>query len=106
MKKSVEKAANFISSLEIWVVSIVVLLSMVKTELLPWAVLVAILFWPVRWIANGRPSLRTPADFADSTADFADPRNAMGHRPARENDSPSLSTGFRDFVFLCSCQLG
>lgn len=39
------------------------LLSMLKTALLPWAVLIALLFWPVRWIANGRPSRRTPVDF-------------------------------------------
>lgn len=62
MRKSIEKAANFISSLEIWVVSAVVALSIIKTELLPWTVLVALLFWPIRWIAYGRPSQRTPLD--------------------------------------------
>ncbi len=63
MKTSLQNIAKSITSIEIWVVGIVVLLSMVKTSLLPWAVLVALLFWPFRWIANGRPSKRTLVDF-------------------------------------------
>jgi len=63
MKTSLQNAAKFIVSLEIWIVGAAVLLSIIKTSLLPWAVLVALLFWPVRWIAQGRPSKRTPVDF-------------------------------------------
>ncbi len=65
MKTSIMQAAKVLSSLEIWVVSTVVLLSMLRTDLLPWAMLIAAFFWPIRWIANGRPSLRTPADLSN-----------------------------------------
>ena len=63
MKTSLQDAAKLLSSLEIWIVTGAVALSMVMTSLLPWAVLLALLFWPVRWIAYGRPSKRTPVDF-------------------------------------------
>jgi len=63
MKTSTQDAAKLLSSLEIWIVSAAVALSMAVTSLLPWAVLVALLFWPVRWIADGCPSKRTPVDF-------------------------------------------
>ena len=62
MKNFFQKTANTLTFLEIGVVSAAVLLSMIKTSLLPWAMLVALLFWPIRWIAAGRPSQRTPID--------------------------------------------
>ncbi len=36
---------------------------MFAARLLPWAIGLAALFWPLRWAATGRMSLRTPADW-------------------------------------------
>ena len=63
MDSKLRRAANFIAPTELWGVAAAVGLSMVKTSLLPWAVLLALLYWPVRWVAEGRPSRRTPADW-------------------------------------------
>jgi putative inorganic carbon (HCO3(-)) transporter len=55
--------ACFIAELEIWVVGLAVLASMALTPLLPVALVIALMFWPVRWLAYGRPSIRTSADW-------------------------------------------
>jgi putative inorganic carbon (HCO3(-)) transporter len=52
-----------ILSLELWVVALAVAGSMVKTSFLPAAVIIALIFWPLRWLATGRISLRTPLDW-------------------------------------------
>ena len=57
MKTTLQEAAKILSSLEIWFVTGVVAMSMAMPSLLPWAVLVVLLFWPVRWIAHGRPPM-------------------------------------------------
>jgi putative inorganic carbon (HCO3(-)) transporter len=62
MKISFQNATKLILSLEIWVVSAAVFLSILKTSLLPWPVLAAVIFWPLRWQAYGYPSKRTPID--------------------------------------------
>jgi len=62
MKTTLKNTAKVITSLEIWIVGTLVFLSIVKVSLLPWAVLVALLFWPARWIANGHIGKRTPID--------------------------------------------
>jgi putative inorganic carbon (HCO3(-)) transporter len=62
MKASLRDSAKLLPSLEIWVVTGAVALSMVKPTLLPWAVLLALLFWPIRWMTHGKLSRRTPAD--------------------------------------------
>jgi putative inorganic carbon (HCO3(-)) transporter len=62
MKPSLQIAGKFITSLEIWIVSAAVALSIFRTSLLPLAVLVALCFWPLRWFTNGRPTKRTPVD--------------------------------------------
>ena len=62
MSTSLQNTAKRVTSLEIWIVGAAVLASMVMPSLLPWAVVAAMLFWPVRWIANGRLSKRTPVD--------------------------------------------
>lgn len=53
-----------IASAELWVVGGMVLASIIDPRLLPAAVLTAAFFWPLRRLANGRWSLRTPADLA------------------------------------------
>jgi putative inorganic carbon (HCO3(-)) transporter len=63
VKISIQNTAKFITLFEIWIVAAAIGLSMLKPSFLPWAVLVALLFWPVRWIAHGRPGKRTPVDF-------------------------------------------
>ena len=62
MKTSFQYAAKVILSLEVWIVSAAVLLSILKTSLLPCAVFVAVLFWPLRWKVYGHLSKRTPVD--------------------------------------------
>lgn len=55
--------ARALAQIEIYVVGLAVFGSMVLTDLLPWAVLTLILFWGLRWLAWGHPSVRTPVDF-------------------------------------------
>ncbi len=59
-----KKYALFLTSVEIWLVAIVIGASLVMTRLLPIAVGVSAFFWLVRWVAHGRLSRRTPADWA------------------------------------------
>ena len=63
MDPKLRRTAVLIASSELWIVAAATGLSMIKTTLLPWAVLVALLYWPVRWAAEGRPSRRTPVDW-------------------------------------------
>jgi putative inorganic carbon (HCO3(-)) transporter len=53
-----------LADLEIWVVGGAVGASVISTRLLPISVAIIILFWSVRWIAIGYPTLRTPVDLA------------------------------------------
>ena len=53
-----------LADLEIWLVAAAVALSTLSPGLLPYAVILALLFWPVRWIATGMPSRRTPVDIS------------------------------------------
>ncbi len=39
-------------------------MSLVWVRLLPVTLGIIVLYWPIRWLANGYPSLRTPADIA------------------------------------------
>jgi len=54
---------RFLSELEIWIVGLAVLASMALTSLLPVVLVIALVFWLVRWIAYGRPSIRTSTDW-------------------------------------------
>jgi putative inorganic carbon (HCO3(-)) transporter len=47
---------------EIWVAGIAVAASMVSFPLLPWAIVIMLVFWLARWIACGKLSQRTPTD--------------------------------------------
>lgn len=49
-------------SIEVWVAVAAVFVSLVWLRLLPVALGVMVLYWPLRWLVNGYPSLRTPAD--------------------------------------------
>jgi putative inorganic carbon (HCO3(-)) transporter len=51
-----------LADLEIWLVAAAVAFSVLRPGLLPYAVILALLFWPVRWIAYGELSRRTPVD--------------------------------------------
>ncbi len=105
MKNFIKQAASWLASLEIWLVGIVVLLSMVKTDLLPWAVLIAILFWPIRWIASGRPSQRTPADFGVALLILMIPVTLWA-TALPENTTPQVyRLALGNLVFLCHHQL-
>lgn len=60
--ESLRHIAQKLIPYEVFVAGIVVLASMVKVAWLPWAALMMALFWGIRWLAWGKPSLRTPAD--------------------------------------------
>jgi len=51
-------------SAELWVVGGMVIASIIYPRLLPAAVITAAFFWPLRWLATGRWSVRTPGDLA------------------------------------------
>ena len=55
-------AARTVTSLEIWVITLLVFASLFSIRVLPWAVFLAGGFWLVRWVAYGHLSVRTPAD--------------------------------------------
>ncbi|MBN1146284.1 MAG: O-antigen ligase family protein [Anaerolineales bacterium] len=59
----VQRLAKFLAQYEIWPVALGIVASMVWPCFLPAAVITAAFFWVVRWIAYGRPSVRTPADW-------------------------------------------
>jgi len=56
--------ARGLAAFEIWLVGLAVVASFVIDRALPVAVALAGLFWLIRWLAYGRPSQRTPADWA------------------------------------------
>jgi putative inorganic carbon (HCO3(-)) transporter len=59
-----QRAATLLTNLEIWLVGGAVAASVIVSRLLPIAVGVAALYWPIRWVGTGRLSRRTPADWA------------------------------------------
>jgi len=58
------KTVRALASAEIWLVSLFVVAGIVSARALPWTLVVAGVFWLVRWLAYGRPSIRTPADWS------------------------------------------
>jgi putative inorganic carbon (HCO3(-)) transporter len=60
----IQPIACRLAQVEIWVVLAVSLAALVRTELLPAAVITAAFFWLVRYAAYGRLSLRTPLDWS------------------------------------------
>ena len=56
------RVAAFLVSTEIWVVGGAIGASVLSERFLPLAVVVAAAFWPLRWIAERRLSVRTPVD--------------------------------------------
>jgi putative inorganic carbon (HCO3(-)) transporter len=54
---------RLLSSLEIWLVGLLVAASMLSSRLLLPALAAAVLFWPVRYLASGRLSRRTAPDW-------------------------------------------
>jgi putative inorganic carbon (HCO3(-)) transporter len=52
-----------LAALEIWPVALAVGAGVVSTRALPLALTLAASFWIVRWVAYGRPSVRTSADW-------------------------------------------
>lgn len=58
------RIANKLAALELWVVAPLVAASLVSARVFPTAVACAVFFWIMRWIGRGKPSLRTPADWA------------------------------------------
>jgi len=64
MVERIKRISNELASLELWVVVPLVAASFVSARVFPAAVGVAAFFWILRWIGRGKPSLRTPADWA------------------------------------------
>lgn len=55
--------AALMASVEIWPVALIMTASLISTKALPIALLVAVFFWPVRWLAYGHLTLRSAADW-------------------------------------------
>jgi putative inorganic carbon (HCO3(-)) transporter len=52
-----------LAAIELPILALLVVGSIISERLLPAALIVAAGFWPVRWLANGRPTVRTPGDW-------------------------------------------
>ena len=57
-------AAATTAAVELWLVALLVAAGIVSTRALLPGVILAAAFWPVRWLSTGRPSVRTPGDWA------------------------------------------
>lgn len=55
--------ARRLASTEIWVIAFFVALTVVSVQALPLALGVAVIYWGIRWVGHGHPSLRTVADW-------------------------------------------
>jgi putative inorganic carbon (hco3(-)) transporter len=64
MPVALRRFAQLLSFIEVWPVGLLVAAGMLSNRLLLPALVVALLFWPVRYIATGRLSQRTPPDWA------------------------------------------
>ena len=60
---ALQRFAKWILDLELWVVLALVAITAALPQLLPAAIVVAAMFWPVRWFATERFWLRTPVDW-------------------------------------------
>lgn len=63
MIKQARRVAVHLTSVEVWVIALLVAATFFSTRILPWAVGVAGLFWGIRWLANERAGIRTPLDW-------------------------------------------
>ena len=63
MRKVLRQTGEWLLSHEIWINGFVVAASILMVGILPWAVAIGIGFFVLRWMLNGNPSRRTPADF-------------------------------------------
>lgn len=59
----IRRLARLLARLEVWPVALCIAIGLVWPYLLPVAVITAAFFWVVRWVAYGRFSVRTPADW-------------------------------------------
>lgn len=62
MPQQIRTLATQLASIEIWPVGLCVAASIISTRFVPLALGVAALFWLIRWLAYGTPTVRTPAD--------------------------------------------
>ena len=62
--EQIREFSNSLVQLEIWVIISLIVASMVWLQLLPAAIGIAAVFWLIRWVASGKPSVRTPGDWA------------------------------------------
>jgi putative inorganic carbon (HCO3(-)) transporter len=64
MISSIRPLAARLAAIEVPILALLIIASIAVERLLPIALVLAAAFWPVRWLANGRPSVRTPGDWA------------------------------------------
>lgn len=64
MVKQVRTVAICLASTEIWLIVFLAATSVIFARALPLVVGIAGLFWVLRWLASGRPTVRTRADWA------------------------------------------
>lgn len=58
----IKRSAAFLVAHEIWPVAIAVGVGIIYPAWLPYAILIALIFWLLRWFAQGKLSVRTPID--------------------------------------------
>ncbi|NJP04342.1 MAG: hypothetical protein HC837_01270 [Chloroflexaceae bacterium] len=61
--RRVQSLAMALASVELWMAGGAVALSVVSERFLPWTLVILSLFWPIRWLAAGKLSRRTPIDW-------------------------------------------
>ena len=73
MQNKLKVIFSRIAETEIWLVAFAIAISILKVDLLPIALLIALPFWPIRWLAYGKPGRRTPVDIGVVTLIFTIP---------------------------------
>ena len=63
MIRALRKTAGYVTDVEIYLAALLTLLAVVSTRALPYVLIAYAVLWPVRWLARGRPSVGTAADW-------------------------------------------
>jgi putative inorganic carbon (HCO3(-)) transporter len=63
LQSGLRTAAAWLAGIEFWPVAVLVGAGMLAPALMPFALAAAALFWPLRWLASGRLSAATAADW-------------------------------------------
>ena len=64
LRERIRTAAARLAAIELWPVALLVVAGIVSARALLAGVILSAAFWLVRWLATGRPTVRTPGDWA------------------------------------------